>query len=271
MSKRVILLKNQTKKLDKYQKVFEDENFEPIFVPLITHTNIPGEILNLLHDYNYLNSLQCLIVTSQRTVECLVEEILPALDDISRNILINKVVYTVGPTTANFLKAIGFTNILGGFDAGNGDNLADIMITDLLDNDNTVVKDPKDINEILFLVGEIRRDIIPKKLHKRNLKVREVVVYKTEDKVDSLVHFNELYQDGDWVVVFSPQGTKPILNYIKGNDSSCVNYRLVSIGPTTEKYLNDIGMPPVVTSKKPEANSLLDAIKNSQVNNNNII
>lgn len=251
---RVLLLKNLTAQLDKYKIAFESKRFEPFFIPLITHTHVPEELLRMLGNNAYLENLQDIIITSQRTVECLSESVLPQLTPSLREILLSKNVYAVGPATEDFLLRIGFKNVKGGEDAGTGSVLADLIIDDLSNED----KSGKEHNELLLLVGEIRRDIIPLKLRSNGLEVREIVTYKTEELQDNLTRFKSAMVPGSWVVLFSPQGTKEILDYLKKNPESGV--RIASIGPTTEKFLNDNGIQPQVVSAKPDADHLLDAI-----------
>ena len=147
---------------------------------------------------------------------------------------------------------------------GNGSVLADIIIHDL-----SIDLRARSLSELLFLVGETRRDIIPKKLHSKGIKVREVVTYKTEELNDSFKRFDSAMQSYNgnemtlnWVVVFSPQGTKEITQYLSVNhrllDS---NLRIASIGPTTQQYLEDSNITSDIVSPKPDPKSLLHAIE----------
>lgn len=250
---KVLLLKNKTAQLDKYEVLFKENGFEPVFIPLITHNHVPGNLLQLIKEPSYMAKLQNIIITSQRTVECLSESVLPYLNPPVKEALLSKTVYTVGPSTKEFLLRIGFKTVKGGKDAGNGSILADIITSDLLTgtNDNKIF-------EILFLVGEIRRDIIPKKLSSRDIKVREVVTYKTKDLDDNIDRFKSALSQDSWVVLFSPQGTREILEYLKTRKGE--NVKLASIGPTTEKFLQENGIEPQVVSAKPDACSLFNAI-----------
>lgn len=246
---KVILLKNKTVPFDAYEKQFSTNGFEPIFVPLIHHSHIPNEALSLFQDLEYLKQLKYLIVTSQRTVECLNESILPYLSDVEKELLLNKTVYTVGPATSLFLERSGFKSVKGGVEVGNGSLLADLIIEK---------HENEDIDHFLFLVGEIRRDIIPKKLKSKGLEVKEVVTYKTENLDDGFQTFQQNCSGKNlWVVLFSPQGTEEIVDFLKVHPE----YKLASIGPTTEQYLIERGITPHVVSKKPEAISLCKAIK----------
>ncbi|SCU78304.1 LAMI_0A04170g1_1 [Lachancea mirantina] len=252
---KVILLKNKTIPIDHYDTIFRTGGYEPVFLPLIQHTHVSEEILYLLQDEAYLKKLDIIIITSQRAVECLNESVIPQLDKCSTETLFNKTLYTVGPATQNFLVRSGFKRVHGGASTGNGSALADLLISDLYKSN----LDPKSC-KVLFLVGETRRDIIPKKLNKEGIEVEEIVTYKTETLLDNVIRFKKEFESIDWVAFFSPQGTEGIVEYLrsKGNPS------VASIGPTTETYLQSKGLKPTVVSEKPDATSLLSSINEAR-------
>ncbi|GCE98128.1 hypothetical protein ZYGM_001696 [Zygosaccharomyces mellis] len=248
---RAILLKNKTAQQDKYELEFQSNGFEPIFIPLLSHTHVPHELLKLLKDDDYLEQLQDIIVTSQRTVECLYESVLPHLNVLARQAFQRKTVYAVGPSTKDFLERIGFEHVKGGADAGNGSILSDIISSEYHEQCKTSIP--------LLLVGEIRKDIIPKKLLNNGIQVREVVTYRTENLPDNLTRFRESVGKSSWVVFFSPQGTEEIIEFIKGDS----NHKVASIGPTTKEFLQKKGLEPDVVSVKPDGWNLVNAILSS--------
>ena len=264
MSNNIIFLKNKTTPLDKYEIESKDNKYSDVqFLPLIAHTHHPIEALNLLRDNNYLNSLRYLIVTSQRTVECLNDSIIPTLTEEQKKKLFGLSVYTVGPATGDFLRRVGFQHVKGD-DMGNGDKLSDFIIKDI-GNDYQ--------GEILSFVGAIRRDIIRKKLTQNGLAVKEVVTYETNVLNDNLDRFqNVLIDIADkeecdgksccWVVIFSPQGAEDIVKFLKQHPTikDKLDLKVSCIGPTTNDYLTKNGMNPQVVSPQPTPDSLLDAI-----------
>ncbi|CEP60194.1 uroporphyrinogen-III synthase HEM4 LALA0_S01e05138g [Lachancea lanzarotensis] len=249
---RVVLLKNKTTPIDPYEADFKQEDFDPVFVPLIQHQHLPAECLSLLRDEKYLSQLQIIVISSQRTVECLNESIIPRLTDKERNELLRKVVYTVGPATANFLKRCGFQNIKGGKDAGNGSVLADLIISDL----RTQFIELSQVSKPLLLVGETRRDIVPKKLASVGIDSQEVVTYITKENNDNLVRFQSVFIPRSWVVFFSPQGTEEIIEFLKQE-----KVNIASIGPTTNEFLKSHNIRSQVVSSKPEPKALIKALK----------
>ncbi|SCW01738.1 LAFE_0E06172g1_1 [Lachancea fermentati] len=250
---RVLLLKNRTTPDDAYEQNFLSKEFDPVFIPLIKHTHLPAQALQLFQNDEYLSSLQNIIITSQRTVECLNESIMPLLSEKQLFELRNKTVYTVGPATQVFLQRCGFTDVRGGPDAGNGDILASLIISELFGSGNS---NSLEYPELLFLVGETRRDIIPKKLNEAGLKVQEIVTYKTESLSDNLGRFKFYCTPFCWVVFFSSQGTEEIVKYLKNHPDS----KIASIGPTTDRYLLTKGLKSNLVSSKPEPLSLINAM-----------
>ncbi|KAH3902400.1 uroporphyrinogen-III synthase HEM4 SCDLUD_002221 [Saccharomycodes ludwigii] len=254
MHERVILLKNKTRPKDAYCNYLNEYNYEPVFVPLIKHSYIPSEAITLLTDDNYFNQVDSLILTSQRAVECLEESIIPSLSQIQKKKLLKKTVYTVGPATEDFIKRVGFTNVKGGINAGNGSVLADIIINDL-----KTLKSGK-FSNFLFFVGEVRKDIIPKKLalHKDLIQLKELIIYKTEELDGVLENFEREIYDSKYVVFFSPQGTKKLLPFVKENHGA---FKVITIGPTTKDYLISNGINVDMVCEKPEASSLVKSVQ----------
>ncbi|SCV05875.1 LANO_0H17106g1_1 [Lachancea nothofagi CBS 11611] len=252
-TKRVLLLKNKTVPIDPYESNFEQNDFEPVFIPMIQHMHLPLECLHLLQNDAYMTQLKHIVISSQRTVECLNESVVPNLSVSQQDALLQKTVYTVGPATASFLQRCGFKDVRGGIDAGNGSILADVIISDLK---NDATTDFSSMPTLLLLVGETRRDIIPKKLASAGLKSQEVVTYKTEILDNNLQRFVSLFNSQCWVVFFSSQGTDEIIDYLKDK-----NAQVASIGPTTDEFLLSRGIRSHVVSAKPEPVSLIQSLK----------
>jgi len=145
---------------------------------------------------------------------------------------------------------------------------------------------------LLFLVGEQRRDIIPKTLmdlelpEDKQIPVDELVVYKTGVMEGFEQDFGELLRNtGDcevrWVVVFSPTGCQTMLQTLNMLDTEtgrvktgerggrCGNWKgegqrttyIATIGPTTREYLRKtFGFEPDVCAGKPSPEGIGEAI-----------
>jgi hypothetical protein len=126
---------------------------------------------------------------------------------------------------------------------------------------------------LLFLVGEQRRDVIPKtlmdgRLGEERIEVQEVEVYKTGVKDGFEGSFRERLQRCEaetiFVVVFSPTGCQAMLNVLGELDEDGRTWRgfksaygggkcvVVTIGPTTRDYLwNEFKFEADVCAEKP--------------------
>lgn len=277
----LLLLKTRSNPTDPYEVYFSQNPFrpanggpvvpfQPIFVPVLQHKHINLDSLESVITSSKLEQdaeagYGALIVTSQRAVEALGA----VLDRIKENpiweakvapLLANTVVYVVGPATASAITKLGFTasNVLGA-ECGNGEVLSKFIVSSY----------SKPQKPILFLVGEIRRDIIPKTLREASIGIEEMVIYETTVEEGFREEFTQVVKETDgggsmrWICVFSPSGADVAVDVLKehwasGNGSgSCI----AAIGPTTEKCLEDaLDRKPEVTAKKPNPEGLLDGI-----------
>lgn len=127
---------------------------------------------------------------------------------------------------------------------------------------------------VLFLVGEQRRDIIPKTLMnpklsaEQRIQVDELVVYGTGVMESFEINFSKLLNETEeksmrWVVVFSPTGCEAMLRALglldsktgKATARNVAQNRqtyIATIGPTTRDYLRkEFGFEPDVCAEKP--------------------
>lgn len=189
-------------------------------------------------------------------------------------------VYSVGPATTRALKAVPQDPPLHVFGehTGNGDNLAQFILEHYANR----YHDRESLPALLFLVGEQRRDIIPKTLMDKNLpkeksiQVDEIVVYGTgvmesfsEDFTRRLKETQ--MRDMVWIVVFSPTGCDAMLKGLglldesTGKAKSKGSHRtrfIATIGPTTRNYLKKtFGFDVDVCAEKPSPEGVLEGIK----------
>ncbi|GKT48418.1 UV excision repair protein rhp23 [Colletotrichum spaethianum] len=165
-------------------------------------------------------------------------------------------VYSVGPATTRALKSVPQEPPLQifGEHTGNGDALAKFI----LEHYGQWYKGRSTKPPLLFLVGEQRRDIIPRSLmdaelpSDQRIQVDEIVVYGT-GVMESFSHdFAEILRATEdrparWVVVFSPTGCDSMLRGLGLLDESTGkakrdgreerNTFIATIGPTTRDYL----------------------------------
>lgn len=190
-------------------------------------------------------------------------------------------VYSVGPATTRALKAVPQDPPLQVFGehTGNGDSLAHFILDHYAQwyQDRTEEKPA-----LLFMVGEQRRDIIPKTLmddklpSDRRIEVNEVVVYGTGVMESFADDFQRRLQETKesrmvWIVVFSPTGCDAMLRGLgmideatgkaKPNDPNRTRF-VATIGPTTRNYLQrTFGLEPDVCAEKPSPEGVLEGIQ----------
>jgi uroporphyrinogen-III synthase len=126
---------------------------------------------------------------------------------------------------------------------------------------------------LLFLVGEQRRDIIPKTLmdpslpSDRRIQVDELVVYGTGVMESFEQDFTRLLKETAdkpmrWVVVFSPTGCEAMLRALgmldpetgklKADEQRDGKTFIATIGPTTRDFLKTtFGFEPDICAEKP--------------------
>ncbi|RLV91453.1 Uroporphyrinogen-III synthase [Spathaspora sp. JA1] len=243
----VILLKNPSIPTDPYEVKFRSENYIPKFIPLLTHGHVDKQATITYLQSQEFSKIGIFIITSQRAVEIL-RECIDELDEVSRCNILKKTGYTVGPATYKILREVGFHDVRGGDDAGNGAKLAQLIMEDVKEKSESMV----------FFTGEIRKDTIPRILLGKGYDLIERVIYKTSVCDDVVEKFDLVKDDGGWLIFFSPQGTESIVAYLKENKQG---WKVASIGPTTEEYLLENDITPEVVAPKPEPNSLFGAIE----------
>jgi len=191
-------------------------------------------------------------------------------------------IYTVGPATSRALRSIPQTpplNIFGA-ETGNGEALAHYI----LNHYGKWYQDVEVKPALLFLVGEQRRDIIPKTLMDPQLpvdhriRVDELVVYGTGVMESFEQNFGRLLQETEskpirWVVVFSPTGCEALLRSLnlleletgkikdQQDISSNSTTYVATIGPTTRDYLmENFRYEPNVCAVKPSPQGIEEGI-----------
>lgn len=306
----MLLLKTRSTPYDGYEEYFnrtqEGLSYAPAFVPVLEHKFLDDN-LHLVKEYLVNKQIKKdggkyggMIFTSQRAVEAfarIVEEgkatnssTWPHLTDVP--------IYTVGPATHRALSSIPQTPELKiyGAECGNGEALAHYMLphyknwhasssSSSISQGNTHENPP-----ILFLVGEQRRDIIPKTLMSPTLSqnsyipVEELTVYGTGVMKSFPQQFRQILSDTEsvavrWVVVFSPTGCEAMLRELDMLDEATGKVKtgergggcgsrkgkrktyIATIGPTTRDFLRkSFGFEPDVCAETPSPEGIGAAI-----------
>jgi uroporphyrinogen-III synthase len=194
--------------------------------------------------------------------------------------------YVVGPATSRTLTGLRDTflpncDVLGQ-DTGNGEKLAQFILSHYngAHSNTSTCKLP-----LLFLVGEQRRDIIPKTLmseelpKKERIHVDELVLYETVEMASFPEDFETVMNEARtttgaggviWLVVFSPTGCGALLKGLQWIDEETGRYKgktddnnvlVATIGPTTRDYLKTtFGFEADVCAEKPSPEGVWEGI-----------
>ncbi|KAL6877257.1 uroporphyrinogen synthase [Trichoderma longibrachiatum] len=313
----VLLLKTKSSPSDAYEDLFSSQtnnpSFTSAFVPVLQHKfeeKGVSRLRDLLRRKRIGTSPDSdfggVIFTSQRAVEAFSHVVREdeAAKDPSWPHLQDIPIYSVGPATTRALSAVRQDPPLQifGSHTGNGDALAQFILdhyAQWYSNANANKQQQQDDNSnnnnnassrllppLLFLVGEQRRDIIPRTLtdpslppHRR-IPVTEEVVYGTGEMPSFPTDFSSVLDGARrsscserWVVVFSPTGCDSMLRGLGLLDPETGRFApdrrrrdedgtfVATIGPTTRKHLVDkFGFEPDVCAETPTPEGVLEGI-----------
>ncbi|KAJ5125311.1 hypothetical protein N7526_007488 [Penicillium atrosanguineum] len=286
----ILLLKTRSSPNDGYDEFFNANNYTPTFVPVLEHRFNDKNLVhvrslfatgafNASDNTNSISNPKTpspkyggMIFTSQRAVEGFANMISqhgrtshPTPHYTSRpkpksnfksTFNRNIPLYTVGPATARTLTTLRNAHLpsstIHGADTGTGEKLAHLM----LQHYNTLYTEEKENPTLLFLVGEQRRDIIPKTLmdpnlpHNMRIPVDELVVYETGEMGSF---------EGDFRRVV--ELAEELGPYAKDDGDGNGNVFVATIGPTTRDHLRGLGFEPHVCAEKPSPEGVGEGIK----------
>ncbi|KAK1753504.1 tetrapyrrole biosynthesis, uroporphyrinogen III synthase [Echria macrotheca] len=280
----VFLLKTKSTPGDAYEELFFTAtagfDFEPIFVPVLEHrfdddgmAKVRGVLREKAIGRTEGSRYGGLIFTSQRAVEAFSSLVQEARNQGDAPDLRDIPVYSVGPATTRALKAVPTASPLSVFGehTGNGQDLSHFI----LQHYGEWYKERPSKPPLLFLVGEQRRDIIPKVLAAASYPLDEVVVYGTGVMQSFREDFEQrLRETSDrprrWVVVFSPTGCDSMLRALGLLDETENQSKtrppsprtlVATIGPTTRDYLVDkFAFHPDVCAAQPSPEGVMASI-----------
>ncbi|KAH7157210.1 tetrapyrrole biosynthesis, uroporphyrinogen III synthase [Dactylonectria macrodidyma] len=295
----VLLLKTRSSPGDSYEDLFSEPqingvSFAPTFVPVLRHcfddagmTKVGGLLQDRRIGRGEQHEYGGMIFTSQRAVEAFVKLVQDGMRDAKAANdtdaadwphLQDIPVYSVGPATTRALAAVPQSpplQVFGGH-TGNGAELASYILPHYAEwYPDRPAKPP-----VLFLVGETRRDIIPKTLTDPTLAdsdripVAETVVYGTGVMESFPIDLARVLDDTcqaavRWIVVFSPTGCDSLLRGMGVLDSDTGKVRpdardektfVATIGPTTRDHLRGLGFEPDVCADTPTPSGVLNGI-----------
>lgn len=298
----VLLLKTVSTPTDAYDELFSHAGYAPCFVPVLQHQFKPAgldKLRSILRDERIatpssstesaaeLPTYGGLVFTSQRSVEAFTKVVAEEASAPGTKTLGHVPIYSVGPATTRALRAVPTDPQLQvhGSHTGNGETLAP-FIRDHYRADDLYPDDESGSRKrpgLLFPVGEVRRDVIPRKLmedfapdHPGRIPVDETVVYGTGVMESFPVDLEDVLSrtasaPRRWIVVFSPTGCDSMLRGLglldetdkvppgRVSQKHPTTY-VVTIGPTTQAHLRSFGFEPHASAAQPSPQGVMDAI-----------
>ncbi|KUJ14841.1 uroporphyrinogen-III synthase [Mollisia scopiformis] len=289
----ILLLKTRSSPTDGYEDQFSTPQhgltFSPTFVPVLEHQLLDdgmNTFRNLLErkeiGEGQGKKYGGLIFTSQRAVEAFAQLVAEGrLNDPSYpHLAPSTPIYTVGPATSRALSALSTPSsplTILGQETGNGEALAQYILSHYPSDSKSKFKSRL---PLLFLVGEQRRDIIPKTLSSPSLEasnriaVDEITIYGTGIMASFERDFKAVLKRTEnvgrrWVVVFSPTGCEAMLRALgclgdargKAGGERDGKTFVASIGPTTRDFLRaEFGFEVDVCAERPSPEGVLEGI-----------
>jgi uroporphyrinogen-III synthase len=235
MRPRILLLRRPTSP-DPYVAAFESAGFDAASVPVLDFE--PAGRDALAERIAEPEKHGGLLVTSPRGAD--------ALRGLDLRGWAGKPTFVVGPRTAEDVRALGLAPV--GEEAGHADALADRIIAD------------PPAKPLLFLCGDLRRDVLPDRLLSAGVAFDELVVYRTIGDASALEAY--LAQPLDWLAFFSPSGVEAALELdgISWNSLSAA-----AIGPTTADALRAAGIHPAAVAASPTPEALVAAVTSASL------
>jgi uroporphyrinogen-III synthase len=257
-TKRVCFFKPE-KENDSYRSLFAEAGYEVQFEAVLDFEFENKEKLRASLLFESSGAYDALIATSPRTFEA-IKRLLSVMSEEE----LSKVktgwksrhLFVVGQAT---LSECPLT-----FDHVHNVDSDAIQLANVIKEQFSSPKPDSSPWRLLFPCSQIRRDVLPTMLRDdscQHLLLDEITAYSTKKlKI-------ELSCDRDtWWVFFSPSGVEAVFASMGSNlDELLLKLRIASIGQTTADSLAKIGVKPQAIAAQPNANALLIAIQNADL------
>ncbi|XP_065364574.1 uroporphyrinogen-III synthase [Calliphora vicina] len=255
----VIIFKSESESTDVYAAELQHHYFNPIFVPTLTFAfkNLEKLRAKLQHPDDY----EGMIFTSPRCVEAVVKALdtqeLPGGWKMLHN-------YAVGEVTHNFALTELQQLFTHGKTTGNARNLAEFIIDN---HDGT-----KDL-PFLLPCSNIALDTLNIRLREDGYRVDACEVYETKcspdlaEKMDIALKAENV----EFLAFFSPSGVNCAYEYFNARNISMDKYRLVAIGPSTRRAIENKGLKVYCTAERPTVEHLIRVLINPEECRENLI
>lgn len=244
----VVLFKSESDGPDKFVKALEEENFETRSISCI---NFHFKNLDSLRSKLENHQLYCgLLFTSQRSVTAVQKA-----TEENKNSLKNwsdKMNYCVGESTSDLAESLLGLETRGN-QSGNAVNLSKLIVEDQREKCSS--------KPFLFPAGNLKQDTIEKSLNDHSIRVESLDVYETvqHEKLDESTEKLKLLKQ-DYFAYFSPSGVKFSLPLLRKHGIDLQEIKIIAIGPSTRKALEESGLQCFRMCATPSPESLLEAL-----------
>lgn len=249
--KRVVLIKSESEKSNKFVEHLLKHNF---YVESIASIDFRFKNLDILNDkLKKLDDFEGIVFTSPRAVIA-TQKSTASPDDkkIFEKWADKELNYTVGESTGMMAKNL-LNLITKGQLAGNAQNLSKIIAEDFTARSAT--------RSLLFPCGNLKQDILGKNLSENSINLDVVEVYDTiphPNLEESIRHLKTCI--ADFVVFFSPSSVKFSLPFIHKHKLNVTNIKIIAIGPSTKRCVEDNNLVCYGMCEKPSPESLLNVL-----------
>lgn len=241
----VVLIKSESDGPDKFATVLEENNFHVFSIFCI---NFQFKNLEVLRDkLAKTDDYEGIVFTSPRAVHGVHKATEGKLSGWS-----DKRNFCVGEATSELVESL-----LGlkaeGEQSGNAQKLAEIMIS-------SHTKEPF-LKLFLFPSGNLKQDVLENSLEESAIKVESIEVYETVQHAELDESIHKLKTEKiDFIVFFSPSGVKFSLPLLRNHQINLDNIKIIAIGPSTKKSLDENELQCHRMCSKPTPESLIEAL-----------
>lgn len=248
----VVLFKSESDGPDKFQEQLESKGFDVRIVYCINFQFKNTD--KLLENLRKADDYEGLIFTSPRAVHG-VQKAVETQPDLIRD-WEEKRNYSVGESTSELsLKLLNL--VTEGGQSGNAQQLSSLIIAD---NKETI----SSLRPFLFPSGNLKQETLQKTLKESAIQVTEVEIYETIDHPEMEKSILDLLNlQIDFIVYFSPSGIKFSLPIMRKYGLHQSNAKIIAIGPSTKKSLEENGLKCFGMCKNPTPGSLMEVLSRS--------
>lgn len=252
MAKKIVLLKSESESVESYKNQLREHDFEPIFIPTLEFRFKQLDVLKekLAKPDEYAG----IIFTSPRSVEACEQAIKGGKLDTRWFELHN---YCVGECTHNLIHSLFGLNTRGKH-TGSANSLTEFIFENL--------EGARLTKPFLFPCGNLKQDTLQLKLIDYGYFIEPIESYETVAHSELEENLREALADdtgGSYLAFFSPSGVNSVNMIAQKLNVNLLKHKLIAIGPSTRKCLENSDLRVYKTAEKPSVEYLVKALIDS--------